>query len=84
MAGLITAERSSCEGDVRVHIDGSGSPTVQSDGSESWACYGWGFEFPAQCNPASSYDGRGNAEWSMLRLLMGDGFRHHGSQLAGG
>ena len=74
VAGLITAEQSSCEGDVRVHIDGSGSPTVQSDGSESWGCYGWGFEFPAQCNPASSYDGRGNAEWTMLRLLMGDGY----------
>jgi hypothetical protein len=74
VAGLISAEQSSCEGDVRVHIDGSGSPDVQSDGSESWACYGWGFEFPPQCNPAASYDGRGNREWSMLRLLTGDGY----------
>jgi len=72
VAGLISAEHSSCEGDVRVHIDGCGTPGVESDGSESWACYGWGFEFPPQSNPASSYDGKGNREWSMLRLLMGD------------
>jgi hypothetical protein len=72
VAGLITAEESMCEGDVRVHIDGCGTPAVESDGSESWACYGWGFEFPPQANPASSYDGTGNATWSMLRLLMGD------------
>jgi hypothetical protein len=72
VAGLITAEKSMCEGDVRVHIDGGGTPAVESDGSESWACYGWGFEFPPQANPASSYDGTGNTAWSMLRLLMGD------------
>ncbi|MFZ4396492.1 MAG: DUF2961 domain-containing protein [Kiritimatiellia bacterium] len=72
VAGLITAEKSFCEGDVRVHIDGCGTPAVESDGSESWACYGWGFEFPPQSNPASSYDGAGNSSWSMLRLLMGD------------
>lgn len=72
VAGLITAEKSFCEGDVRVHIDGCGTAAVESDGSESWACYGWGFEFPPQSNPASSYDGVGNPVWSMLRLLMGD------------
>ena len=72
VAGLISARKSNCEGDVRVHIDGGGTPAVQSDGSESWACYGWGFEFPPQANPASSYDGKGNGEWSMLRLLTGD------------
>jgi hypothetical protein len=72
VAGLITAEKSMCEGDVRVHIDGCGTAAVESDGSESWACYGWGFEFPPQSNPASSYDGKGNSEWSMLRLLIGD------------
>lgn len=72
VAGLITAEQSSCEGDVRVHIDGCGTPAVESDGSESWACYGWGFEFPPQANPASSYDGTDSSVWSMLRLLMGD------------
>lgn len=72
VAGLITAEESQCEGDVRVHIDGCGTPAVESDGSESWACYGWGFESPPQDNPTSSYDGTGNSSWSMLRLLMGD------------
>ena len=72
VAGLISAQNSPSEGDVRVHIDGCGTPAVQSDGSESWACYGWGFPFPPQANPASSYDGRGALEWSMLRLLLGD------------
>jgi hypothetical protein len=72
VAGLITAKSSMCEGDVRVYIDGCGTPALESDGSESWACYGWGFEFPPQANPASSYDGAGNSAWSMLRLLMGD------------
>jgi beta-mannosidase len=72
VAGVITAANSGCEGDVRVHVDGCGTPAVQSDGSESWACYGWGFPYPPQMNPASSYDGTGNARWSMLRLLMGD------------
>jgi hypothetical protein len=72
VAAVITSEGSMCEGDVRVHIDGCATPTVESDGSESWACYGWGFEFPPQANPASSYDGTGNPSWSMLRLLMGD------------
>ena len=72
VAGVVTADHSMCEGDVRVHIDGGGTPAVESDGSESWACYGWGFEFPPQANPASSYDGTGNAQWSMLRLLLGD------------
>ncbi len=72
VAGLITGEDSACEGDVRVHLDGAGTPAVQSDGSESWACYGWGFVFPPQANPASSYDGSDGGHWSMLRLLMGD------------
>lgn len=72
VAGLVTALDSMCEGDARIHIDGCGTPAVESDGSESWICYGWGFEFPPQVNPASSYDGRGNSTWSMSRLLMGD------------
>jgi len=72
VAGLVSATRSGCEGDVRVHIDGCGSPTIQSDGSESWACYGWGFPYPPQANPSSCYDGTGDGNWSMLRLLMGD------------
>jgi len=74
VAGLITAKSSFCEGDVRVLIDGGGTPVVESDGSESWSCYGWGFVYPPQHNPSSSYDGTGNREWSMLRLLMGDSY----------
>lgn len=29
-----------CEGDVRIHIDGIKTPQVESDGSESYICYG--------------------------------------------
>jgi len=74
VAGVITGDQSGCEGDVRVYIDDRGTPAVESDGSESWACYGWGFAFPPQENPASSYDGFLNQwdQWSMLRLLIGD------------
>jgi len=73
VSGLVTGNPSGCEGDVRVHIDGKGTPSVESDGSESWACYGWGFFTPPEMNPASCYDGTDNyIEWSMLRLLMGD------------
>lgn len=77
VAGVVTSDRSFCEGDVRVHVDGGGSPAVQSDGSESWICYGWGFPQPPQSNPVSSYDGRGNETWSMLRLLLGDTYLFH-------
>ena len=75
VSGMVSSEKSSgfgCEGDVRVYIDDCLTPSVESDGSESWASYGWGFEFPPQMNPASSYDGRGGTHWSMLRLLTGD------------
>jgi hypothetical protein len=75
VGGLISSEISApygCEGDVRVYIDDCLTPSVESDGSESWASYGWGFNFPPQMNPASSYDGTGNPHWSMLRLLTGD------------
>lgn len=72
VAGLVTGKKTSCEGDVRVYIDSSGTPNIESDGSESWACYGWGFAFPPQSNPISSYDGRGDSIWSMLRTLPGD------------
>jgi hypothetical protein len=72
VAGIVTADSGVCEGDVRVHLDGSSTPDVESDGSESWACYGWGFYAPPQMNPASSYDGPNRGNWSMVRLLMGD------------
>ncbi|MHB1462391.1 MAG: DUF2961 domain-containing protein [Armatimonadota bacterium] len=74
VAGLITGKQTSCEGDVRVYIDGSGTPSVESDGSESWACYGWGFTTPPSYNPLSGYDGTGNEMWSMSRLMLGDSY----------
>nr|WP_246427693.1 DUF2961 domain-containing protein [Paenibacillus phyllosphaerae] len=62
----------SCEGDVRVYIDGNGTPQVESDGSESWVCYGWGFPTPPEMNPASAYDGLPDNPWSMVRMCAGD------------
>ncbi|TLS49026.1 DUF2961 domain-containing protein [Paenibacillus antri] len=62
----------SCEGDVRVHIDGIATPQVESDGSESWVCYGWGFPTPPEMNPSSAYDGLPDNPWSMVRLCSGD------------
>lgn len=64
----------SCEGDVRVHIDGVRTPQIESDGSESYACYGWGFTSPPEYNPSSGYDGRSPAstDWSMVRFMTGD------------
>ncbi len=65
-----------CEGDVRVFVDGMQSPTVESDGSESWASYGWGFPLPPQSNPFSAYNGRymSNEDWSELRLTFTDSY----------
>lgn len=64
----------SCEGDVRVHIDGVRTPQIESDGSESYTCYGWGFTSPPEYNPSSGYDGRSPAstDWSMARFMTGD------------
>lgn len=64
----------SCEGDVRVHIDGVRTPQIESDGSESYVCYGWGFTSPPEYNPSSGYDGRSPAstDWSMVRFMTGD------------
>lgn len=63
-----------CEGDVRVHIDGVRTPQIESDGSESYVCYGWGFTSPPEYNPSSGYDGRSPAstDWSMVRFMTGD------------
>lgn len=77
-AAVITAfgktpeDRADCEGDVRVYIDGIRTPQIESDGSESYACYGWGFETPPECNPSGGYDGHEHKDWSMARTLMGD------------
>jgi len=79
VAGLVTGRPHhqiyvSCEGDVRVYIDGIGTPQVESDGSESWACYGWGFPEHAETNPTSGYDGDGmpHCQFSMTRVCTGD------------
>lgn len=74
--GVITGEdiECGCEGDVRIFIDGLSSPSVESDGSESWGSYGWGFVCPPQCNPFSAYNGvpDSNNTWSELRLTHTD------------
>jgi hypothetical protein len=64
----------SCEGDVRLYIDGNATPQIESDGSESYAGYGWGFVSPGQQNPASGYDGSGEptCEFSETRCHSGD------------
>ncbi len=64
----------SCEGDVRVHIDGNRTPQVESDGSESYVCYGWGFPTPAESHPSGGYDGLPDNPWSMTRLCLGDSY----------
>ncbi len=84
-----------CEGDVRVFFDGRRSPEMESDGSESWASYGWGFVTPPQCNPFSAYSGKPdvNSDWSEVRLTLGDSYYfrrelrfelEHGGQNDGG
>lgn len=61
-----------CEGNVRVYIDGNLTPLVESDGSESYACYGWGFPTPPECNAFSGYDGHPDSPWSEVRTNIGD------------
>lgn len=70
--GASPESRADCEGDVRIHFDGLRTPQIESDGSESYSCYGWGFETPQECNPASGYDGHEHKDWSMHRSLLGD------------
>ena len=62
----------SCEGDVRLYIDGIATPQIESDGSESWSCYGWGFPTPPENNPIAGYDGSGPppCKWSMMRTCL--------------
>jgi hypothetical protein len=61
---------------ARVFIDGLRSPSIQTDGSESWGSYGWGFVCPPQCNHFSGYNGVPgfNDTWSELRLTLGDSY----------
>lgn len=61
-----------CEGDVRVYIDGNKTPKVESDGSESYICFGWGFSTPPETHPFGGYDGLQDNPWSMTRLCVND------------
>lgn len=61
-----------CEGDVRVYIDGNRTPKVESDGSESYVCFGWGFPTPPEVHPFGGYDGLKDNPWSMTRLCIND------------
>ena len=65
-----------CEGDVRVFLDDVATPVLESDGSESWASYGWGFVCPPQSNPFSCYHGVPdvNHTWSECRLAFSDSY----------
>lgn len=62
----------SCEGDVHVYIDDEQTPRVQSDGSESYVSYGWGFPTPPEAHPFGGYDGLPDNPWSMTRLCIFD------------
>lgn len=61
-----------CEGDVRVYIDGNRTSKVESDGSESYVCYGWGFPTPPEVHPFGGYDGLSDNPWSMTRLNINE------------
>ena len=68
-----------CEGDVRCFIDDMTTPRVQSDGSESWGAWGWGFHFPPQVSPFSCYHAVNDYQnkryrWSLLRLTFADAY----------
>ena len=64
-----------CEGDVRCFIDDMTVPRIQSDGSESWGSWGWGFCAPPQVNPFSAYHSwRGHELWSEVRLTYADSY----------
>ncbi len=65
-----------CEGDVRCFIDDMTVPCVQSDGSESWGSWGWGFIRPGSCNVMSWYHSPDNGvnSWSELRLTYADAY----------
>lgn len=71
---VISARNTNCEGDVRCFIDDMTVPCVQSDGSESWGSWGWGFVRPPQMSPFSWYDGINDRYWSELRLTYADSY----------
>ena len=61
-----------CEGDVHLYIDGERTPRLQSDGSESYVSYGWGFPTPPENHLFGGYDGLADNPWSMTRLCVLD------------
>ena len=68
-----------CEGDVRLYLDNMAAPAAQSDGSESWGCWGMGFGHAPLCHPFSFYNSPDQkGPWSMCRLNVVDAcpFRH--------
>lgn len=69
----------SCEGDVHVYIDGERTPRVQSDGSESYVSYGWGFPTSPEAHPFGGYDGLSDNPWSMTRLCILDSYPFNSS-----
>ena len=66
------------EGDARILLDGVRTPQVESDGSESYSSYGWGFWDPPQSNPFSAYDCIRAHDWCMTRLLLTDAYPFDG------
>ncbi|MBO4770093.1 MAG: DUF2961 domain-containing protein [Clostridia bacterium] len=76
----LSPDIASCEGNVRVHIDGCRTPSVDSDGSESYTSYGWGFPTPSESNPASCYDGTTDyMYWCEKRDCISDPYFFGGS-----
>ena len=69
----------SCEGDVHLYIDHENTPRLQSDGSESYVSYGWGFPTPSESHPFGGYDGLSDNPWSMTRLCILDHYPFHSS-----
>lgn len=77
-AGLEHTAGGTCEGDVRLYLDTLSAPAVQSDGTESWGCWGMGFSHGPRLNPFSFYvnwPGRPKTTpngWSLMRLTVVD------------
>ena len=68
-----------CEGDVRLFLDTLSAPTVQSDGTETWGCWGMGFDNAPRLHPFSFYMTYAKADcqrpgsgWSLLRETVSD------------
>ena len=68
-----------CEGDVRLYLDNLAAPAAQSDGSESWGCWGMGFGHAPKSHLFSFYNSPDRlGPWSLCRLNVTDAcpFRH--------